>query len=186
MPPSNPIESGSEFSTVRAVGGEVSDPSEPEHCDLSRAGAVHAECLGAPGIEGDLMRLGLAEVKASEIADLVEELNAPAARAQVAEFLRLVFDRIGTHSTAGGALRRALGYSGGASRRRAAAEFLITEAHLVELQIEVERRVGRPLGFAVAQPVAPPGVGSRVLLATPAPTGNCEPTPFRDAAKNPV
>lgn len=83
----------------------------------------------------------------SEITDIVEvfeqhQAGANDGIAPAAEFLRLVFLRVEKDSPVGCALRRALGLSGGASFRRAAADFCVTKQHLHALQTELEAKLG--------------------------------------------
>jgi hypothetical protein len=101
--------------------------------------------------------MGYSRVEALEILDVVER-NAAAEReairveceiARAAELIRLIFLRVDRDSPAGCALRRALGFSGGASFAKAAKDFGVSKQYLHTLQAELEQKLG-PLAFLSA------------------------------------
>lgn len=141
---------------------EFHDPNEPSGYQPSNRSDT----------EGQLIELGLAPGDVSAIGDLIEDMLRPVANEMVVELITKVFQSIGPDNPAGCALRRALGFSGGPSFRRAAKDMLLSEDQLVTLHARIEARIGRPLGFNVA----PPPPVERVLPAGDGHTGNCEPT----------
>ena len=110
-------------------------------------------------LENLLSDRGLADEDVTFIVDYVEHHQAGMAREQAAQLIKLIFLRIGRDSPAGMALRRALGFSGGASLARAAKDFCVSKQYLHDLQSELAKDLGnlafRPVEAPVAPPVAP-------------------------------
>lgn len=93
-------------------------------------------------LETLLSERGLSDEDVTFIVDYVEQHHAELARGFASQLLKLVFLRIGRDSPYGMALRRALGFSGGASLARAAKDFCVSKQYLHDLQTEVAKDLG--------------------------------------------
>lgn len=98
-------------------------------------------------LEQALIDRGLDPEDVTFVVDQVEGHNASATLNRAAQFIHLVFLRVGRDSPAGCALRRALGFSSEASLSRAANDFLVSKQYLHDLQCELEAQLGE-LSFA--------------------------------------
>lgn len=134
------------------------EPDEPIELTEAERNAI-ADSARHSGLEGRLLHRGFTPGQVIEVTDLIEDKTRPAAIAQVAELVSRIMHAVGYDTAAGCALRRALGYSGGLSRRRAARDILIPEQQLQVIQLEIERHVGRSLAFGPPASCPPsPGV----------------------------
>lgn len=95
--------------------------------------------------------IGYSRAEAEELLDVFSSHAEQAIQdelvlARAAELIRLIMLRVERDSAAGCALRRALGFSGGASFAKAAKDFGCSKQHLHTLQMRLEGQLG-PLAF---------------------------------------
>jgi hypothetical protein len=110
--------------------------------------ALETDLLGR-GFTSDQVATVTELVNHREFSDVPNIDDITARRA--AELIRVIFLRVERDSPAGCALRRALGFSGGVSFARAAADFGVSKQHLHNLQEQIEAQLGHELTFLAKQ-----------------------------------